>query len=289
MPMATLPAKQFALSVCRQAAILMAGAALVLSTQAVELTATPAAVQAVIHARLGRGQLDAIDATNDAGETTFDVSFTTQSGEDAGFTVAEDGTVLSVEVALAATPAAVQKTIRERATGWQLEDLSQDLTEMETSYDVEVSTNARETSFTVASDGALLSAEVTLAETPPAVQTTIKSQVANGTCQSISEEFDPAGNSFDVDARTTAGGRDSFTVGMDGTLQSVEVSLEKVPPAARKTIRNKMGDGKILQIEKSLVEKKDGVLPYEVEGRKDGRPFNFSVGPHGRFLGMDEN
>jgi hypothetical protein len=36
------------------------------------------------------------------------------------------------------------------------------------------------------------------------------------------------------------------------------------------------------------VEKKAGVLPYEVTGRKDGKPFNFSVGPRGRFLGMDD-
>jgi hypothetical protein len=28
-------------------------------------------------------------------------------------------------------------------------------------------------------------------------------------------------------------------------------------------------------------------LPYEVEGRKDGKTFDFSVGPRGRFLGMD--
>jgi hypothetical protein len=31
-----------------------------------------------------------------------------------------------------------------------------------------------------------------------------------------------------------------------------------------------------------------GVLPYEIEARKDGKPFNFSVGPKGRFLGMDD-
>jgi hypothetical protein len=31
-----------------------------------------------------------------------------------------------------------------------------------------------------------------------------------------------------------------------------------------------------------------GVFPFEVEGRKDGKPFDFSVGPKGRFLGMDD-
>jgi hypothetical protein len=29
-------------------------------------------------------------------------------------------------------------------------------------------------------------------------------------------------------------------------------------------------------------------LSYDVQGRKEGKPFDFSVGPGGRFLGMDE-
>ena len=286
--MDTRPVKSLFFGLYHPAALLMAGATLAWSAQAVELTATPAAVQTAIHARVGAGQIDEIDATNEDGEATFDISFTTPSGDDAGFTVAADGTVLSVEVELSTTPATVQKTIRERATGWQLDDISQNLADTETSYEVEVSTNSHSSSFTVASDGALLSAEIPLAETPPAVQATIKHRLAAGASQSVSEEFDPAGNSFDVDAVTKPGVRDSFSVGMDGTLLSVEVSLEKVPPAVRKTIQTKIGDGKILRIDKSLLEKKDGVLPYAVEGRLAGRPFNFSVGPRGRFLGMDE-
>lgn len=65
------------------------------------------------------------------------------------------------------------------------------------------------------------------------------------------------------------------------------VALSETPPA-RKTIREQIGGGKILRIDRSLFEKQAGVLPYEVEGRKDGRPFDFSVGPHGKFLGMDD-
>jgi hypothetical protein len=30
------------------------------------------------------------------------------------------------------------------------------------------------------------------------------------------------------------------------------------------------------------------VLPYVVEGRKSGAAYNFSVGPKGRFLGIDQ-
>ena len=265
-------------------------ALLTFSAQAktVELTGTPAAVQAAIHAQMGEGKLDDIDQTNEDGETTFDVSYTTKSGDDHGFTVAEDGTVLSREVEMAATPAAVQKTIRARARGWTLEDINLDLVDVDASYEVDVSHNGREKSFTVADDGTLLNADLTLAETPSAVQAAINKKVADGTLESISEDFDPDGNSFDIDARAADGGLNSFSVGEDGTLLSVEVSLDKVSPGARKTIEAKIGNGKILRVDKSLVEKKGNVLPLEVQGRKDGKSFDFSVGPRGRFLGMDD-
>jgi hypothetical protein len=55
----------------------------------------------------------------------------------------------------------------------------------------------------------------------------------------------------------------------------------------QKTIREKIGTGKILRIDKSF-ERRSKTLPYEVEGMKNGKPFNFSVGAAGKFLGMDE-
>jgi len=76
-------------------------------------------------------------------------------------------------------------------------------------------------------------------------------------------------------------------VELDGSLSSEQVSLDQVPAPAQRTIKNQIGDGKILRIDKSFVKEK-GVLPYEVQGRKDGKPFDFSVGPRGRFLGMND-
>jgi len=39
-------------------------------------------------------------------------------------------------------------------------------------------------------------------------------------------------------------------------------------------------------VDKSF-EKRNNDFPFEVEGRKDGKPFDFFVAPRGRFLGMD--
>jgi hypothetical protein len=106
--------------------------------------------------------------------------------------------------------------------------------------------------------------------------------------QSIDQNFDPDGITFDVVATGKNGANNSFTVGPDGTLLSVEVTLAQVPPPARKTIESQIGTGKIIRIDRELVDMTLGVLPYDVEGRKDGKPFDFSVGPKGRFLGMDD-
>jgi uncharacterized membrane protein YkoI len=277
--------KKILLGACLFAAVAFAMAD---DTKPLALAETPAAVQKTIAAQIGDGKLEEIDRNQDAGELEFDVSFTTKAGDERNFTVAEDGTLVSVEVALADTPAAVQKTIRAQANGWELDSIDKNVADAEVSFDVEVSKDGREKSFTVAADGMLCCLSVALTEIPALVQATIKNQITDGTVESIAENFDPDGNSFDVEAVTKAGGKKSFSVAPDGKMLSEEVTLEQVPPPARKTIREKIGGGKILRIDRSLLEKKENVLPYAVEGRKDGKPFDFSVGPHGRFLGMDE-
>jgi hypothetical protein len=106
--------------------------------------------------------------------------------------------------------------------------------------------------------------------------------------KSIDENFDDDGPSYDVEAETKDGVTNSFTVGAGGELRSVEVTLDQIPPAPRKTIQDQIGAGKIIRIDKSLIEKRGKVFPYQVEGRKDGKPVDFSVGPKGRFLGLDD-
>lgn len=254
----------------------------------VALADTPAAVQKVIAARIGDGKLDEVDRSHENGETVFEVDFTTKAGSEQDFTVADDGMVLSIGVTLAETPVAVQKAIQAQTHGWEIKGINKNIADTETSFDVTISKGGTERSFNMTENGTLSSVELGLTETPAAVQAAIKAQIADGSVESIEEDLDTDGNSFDVEAVTKAGSRKSFSLAPDGRMLSEFVTLEQVPPPARQTIREKIGDGKILRIDKSLFEKKAGVLPYEVQGRKDGRSFNFSVGPHGRFLGMDD-
>lgn len=314
----------------------------------VALAQIPPSVQKVISTQIGGGTLEDIYQSHEEGQAVYDVDFDSKAGIEGGFTVRADGAIVSVEVGLDDTPAPVRKTILAQAAGWQVDSIDKNLDPGDTTYDIEVSkgaatqdftvdddgsllsislplnqtpdtvasaiqaqadsahidsiyknlddtdltydvevdANGVSRNFTIGADGSLLDAEIALSETPPAVHTTIAEQAQGAAVKSIDENFDPDdGNTFDV---VTAAGK-SFTVGADGTLQSVEVTLQNVSPKARKTIQSQIGDGKVIRIDQSLSETDKGVLPYEVEARKAGKLFDFSVGPKGRFLGSDDD
>lgn len=254
----------------------------------VKLADTPAAVQKVVASRTNAGKIGGIDRTDEGGETTFDVSFTTDSGDERDFSLADDGTLLSIEVSLGEVPAVVRNAIRLQASGWALESLDKNVDDPDVTYDVEVSKDGLEKSFTIADDGTLASREVSLNDLPVAAQKSVQAHLNGASLTSVDETFDEEGTAYDVQAVDVDGTGRSFSINTNGTLVSEEVPLEKVAPGARRTIQARIGDGKILRIDKSLSERRAGVLPYEVQGRKNGEPFDFSVGPRGRFLGMDD-
>jgi len=273
------------LSICCASALAVLAAD---DSRTVALSETPAAVQKTINAQIGDGKLGDINVSVSGGETVYDAGLTAKDGQERDFTVAGDGTLLSTEVTLGETPAAVQKTIRAQADGWGLESVDKNLDDTEISYDVQVTKDGRNKTLSISEDGTLLSTEITLAEAPAPVQKTIQTQVSDGELKSVVGLFDDEGTNYDVDVTGKNGHDKGFTVASDGRLLSEQVTLDAVNPAARKTIKAQIGDGTILRIDKALVEKQQGVLPYEVQGRKNGKPFDFSVGPRGKFLGMDD-
>lgn len=266
-------------------------AAIAASAQAdetVALSDTPPKVQQVIQQQAADGKIGDITKCAEDEETVYDVDLTGKDGSERDFSVARDGTLVSVEVSLAETPAAVQQTIKSQLNGGDLESIDKNLDDTEVTYDIEgTGKDGSDRTFTVDEDGTLSSREIALAETPNAVQATIAGQLNGAKVETIDENFDDDGTSFDVTVTPLAGSETSFNVTADGTLDSKEVSFDKLPARARATIRNRIGDGTILRVDKSFV-KRGNVFPFEVEGRKEGKPFDFSVAPRGRFLGMDD-
>ncbi|MFM2295098.1 MAG: hypothetical protein RLZZ350_1511, partial [Verrucomicrobiota bacterium] len=252
----------------------------------VMLAETPAVVQKVIQTQVADGKLTQLTRTEEKNETVYEATRTLQNGDEQDFSVADDGTLLSVEVALAATPAVVRQAIQTQANGWELESIDKNVDEAEISFDVEISKAGRTNHFSIGDDGELLSREIAVTAAPAAVQTALTKLAAHGKLKSLREIPDADGNTYEATLGASGDREKTYSLNADGQISSESVTLDEVPAPVRKTIKEKLGDGRVLGIEKLLLEKKSGVLPYEVQGRKAGKPFDFSVGPHGRFLGM---
>lgn len=254
--------------------------------QTVLLSNVPPAVQKIIRAQTRGGTLGDIFKTTGDGETTYDVGLTAADGTDRDFSVAEDGILLSVEVTLAETPDPVRKAVKAQATGWELESIDKNVDDAEISYDIEVTKDGREKGFTIGEDGSLWSVEMELSETPAPVQKTIRTETGGNRIESIEKTLEDD-VTYDIEVTNKNGREQGFAVAPDGRLLSRQVSLPEVPLPARKAIKEHLAGGTILRIDKSFAPEK-GVPAFEVEGRKDGKPFDFGVGPHGKFLGMDD-
>lgn len=258
-----------------------------LADEPVALSDAPAAVQKTIQGQAADGKMGDITKRTEDLDTVYDVDLTAKDGSERDFTVAQDGTLLSVEVLLAETPATVQQTIKAELNMGSLDSIDKNLDDSDVTYDIEgTGRDGKEIDFTVDEDGTISSRQVALNDTPDAVQKIIANERNGGEVETIDENFDDDGTNFDVTV-TSDGSESGFNVTADGTITSKEISLDEVPAPARATIQNRIGDGTILRVDKSF-ERRDNVLPFEVESRKDGKPFDFSVAPRGRFLGMDD-
>ncbi len=254
--------------------------------KAVPFSTLPQAVQRTIQKQVGNAVPAEAERVEEDGDVTFDVEITV-GGRERDITVAEDGSLLSIEVSFAETPVAVQKAVRAQVGTGALVSVDKIFDGSDTSYDVVMTTkDGQERAFTVEENGTVSSLEVGLAETTPAVQKAITAQVGTGKLATITRIFDEA-TSYDVDMTAADGKEREFSVVNDGKLLSIRVTLGELNAAVQKTIREQIGSGKILRIDKSF-QRRSKTLPYEVEGMKDGKRFNFSVGEAGKFLGLDE-
>jgi len=258
---------------------------LLLAAESVPADQLPPAVWKTIQAQSNGRQPSSIQKEDAAGTAVFEVVFAAGGDEERTLAVGGDGTLLSAEISLTEAPAAVQKTIAAQLGDSALDGIERASEDGETTYDVDFTTTAgEERSLSVAEDGTLLSIQVGIDEIPPAVQTTIKGNVADGKITQIEKTFDEKTVTYDVGFIPKSGSEQSFTVADDGRLVNMEITLDQSTAAAQKTIKNRIGNGRILRVSAVFGEEKK-VASYEVEGVRDGKPVGFKVGTKGKFLG----
>jgi len=251
------------------------------------LADAPAPIQQAIKAQVGGGKIESIEKAFAEDDISYEVEMTTKAGDSRDFSVDANGKLVSLEVALTETPSVVQKTITSQIGQGKLTNIDKMMADG-VSYEAELTYSDGQTrDFTVSDGGKLESMEVFLPEMPAPVQKTITAQASNGTVENIEKNFDEDGITYDVQTFNRQGKGRNFVVGADGAMVSVELALAEVPPVAQDTIKQQLGNGKILQIDK-VFGANNGAPDFQVMAVKNGAPFNFSVGQKGKFLGRDD-
>jgi hypothetical protein len=244
------------------------------------LEETPAAVRTMIQRVVGAGKIERIDKTLDDGKTSFEVSME-RDGRSRDFTVSNDGVLTSYEMSFEELPALIRKTVQASIAANQIERVDRTFNSGELEYDVQFTTNGETRVLTVGTNGVLSRIEVGLKETPAAVRQAIQAQLRGWKLGDIDKTIEEGEVTYEVTAKKGRASRE-FTIDPNGKLLSETVELAEVPEAARKIIQGKVGSGKIARIERSYDE---GKVSFDVESKKDGKPFDFSVVADGTFLG----
>jgi hypothetical protein len=210
------------------------------TTAPVALATLPPALQGSIQAQVGNGTLGEIYREDDGGEVNYTVEIT-RDGRARAYTLDESGALTSVTVYFPETPPAVQRTIQTQigiGAGVQME-----IEKGVACFDVEWKTKEGAAhSLTVWESGKLESVQVALEETPPAVSPTIVNEIGKGQLGRIMKTFEDDGVYYEVEVTRDGKDRD-FSVAESGKLDSRQVCLAEVPPAARKTIEENVGNG----------------------------------------------
>jgi len=144
-------------------------------------------------------------------------------------------------------------------------------------FEVDITRNGTERSFTVALDGTLRSRQVFIGELTLPVQRAVNALQRIGKVNSIHWCDEDGDHVYEVEV---INGEDKrfYTVGLDGTFQSTQVRMNEVPEPVQKAIREQAGKGRILYIGRSEL---DAGQVFDVLLIKDGKRRVVSIGIDG--------
>ena len=255
-------------------------------SQTVPLQDLPSAVQTAIKRQLGTATLGEVEREGQGEEIIYTVTLTCPDGEESYFTLDHGGSLLSVEVQLKDLVPALQQAIKSQLGSGTLTSIEKSIDEGEVNYDIAFTRkDGAERSFTLDSKGTLTSVQLGMEEVPAIVRKVIEEHSTQGKPGEIYKLIDDGEVSYSIELQQGKKNRE-LAVTASGKVESMQKFMHELPGPAQKTIREQVGAGKILRIDKSF-ERLEGVEPFRVEARKDGKLFIFNVGPKGRYLGQD--
>jgi uncharacterized membrane protein YkoI len=246
----------------------------------------PAPVRTAIQSRANGETITGIENDNDEGDISYTVGTKAADGAETSFTVASDGTLLSVGETLASVPGPVRSAITAQEAQGSIEDVEEDFDGGEPTYVATIgSPQGQDHDYTFATDGTLLEAETGLSELPAPLQAAIQAQAGHGSIEGIDKTFDDGETSY-VATITAADGRErDFTFNPDGSLSSVEVTLPELPASLQTAIKTQVGGDTLQSIDKNL---DNGEVTYDATvTAPDGQERDFSVSEQGALVSRE--
>ena len=256
-----------------------------------DLSKLPAPVRAAIQSHAKGQTVTNIQTDDDNGDISYIVDAKGTDGTtESSFTVASDGTLLSISLDISAAPGPVRAAIADHAAQGIVDGVEEDFDEAQPTYVATITTlEGRDHDFTFASDGTLLDVETQLDELSPALQTAIGQAVAeqpySGTLESVDKTFDDGQESYVATIEDSTGHNRDYTFNPDGSLSSIEQSLADLPASIQAAINAQVGGDKLQSIDKSF---DDGAITYDATVTdSNGHDRDFSISDKGALISRE--
>jgi len=246
------------------------------------LEEAPAAVRAGIQKQAGSDAVRMVSKSFEEADPQY-IAKLVHEGSERDLTVSEAGEFLRIEIGLAEAPPAVRKTVATTIGQGSVTSIEKAMDDGHVQYEVEWTTKEGAAhSFTVLAGGKLRSVHLGLDETPAVVRTAIARELAGDKLKEISKSYDD-GVAYDV--TVLRGGRDrDFSIGENGQLLRLEMSLQETPPIVQKGILKFIGAGTITAIDRTV---EDDRTQYNIDWKsKDGAAHSFSLVENGSMKSM---
>lgn len=251
--------------------------------QRLGLGGCPKPVQNIFRERATGGKIEQVTRFVDDGDTTFEVEIT-KNDKSTFVEVDNKGHLLSeeTETDLSLLPAPAQSTIKAELNTAKMTYVGKVVVGHDVSYHVEAAVNDKEFEFDVAADGDLLRRELTLFETPAAVQKAILARIGNSSDVKVVKDCEAHDCQYTVEFGGTTN-EHSLVVGMNGALvcESEVLPLAQTPAAVQKLVKDETEGATVGAITKT---QEPDLLYYEVEVTRDGNDESFEATADGKIL-----
>lgn len=245
----------------------------------------PPAVRQGVLALVGDGRLNDIENATENGRPVFEGELR-RDGVVRNFTLAIDGMLIAKQVFEKELPAPVAQTLRAQLADAPLGELYWVNDDGDPAYVAELTRGGVKGSITIAPDGWLVGRVISLAELPAVVRAGVQKWL-NGAAASRIEWADD-GEEVTFEVTVEAIGRTRIGIfGEDGKLLAGGVNFAEVPPAAQKTIKERLRNNRLIHLFRS---EEDGVtyceaifvrgnLKHSVTVRADGELVTAQIPP----------